>query len=157
MISLSLWLKLRWKIVKDIFKGEIDMSLIEKISKIDDLGYIDGCSETQIKDAEKKLGMIFPTEYVEYVKTYGCIDFGATEWTGLNIDGELNTVEATLAEKKYNNDFPEKYFVLDDYHIDGKKIIVNEAGEVYLLQFDVLKKVCNSISEYLDICIRNNS
>ena len=133
MISLSLWLKLRWKIVKDIFKGEIDMSLIEKISKIDDLGYIDGCSEEQIKEAEELLDLKFPNEYVDYVKKFGCIDFGATEWTGLNIAGELNTVEATLAERKYNDSFPKKHFVLNDYHIDAKKIIVNEAGEVFFI------------------------
>lgn len=133
------------------------MSIIEKIKMIEDLSFTDGCSDEQIKEAEELLNLRFPKEYVEYVKEYGCIDFGSTEWTGLNIEGELNTVEATLTEKKYNDSFPDKFFVLDDYHIDAKKIIVNESGEVFLLQYDNLTKVCNTISDYLDVCIANNS
>ena len=133
------------------------MRIVDKIKKIKDLNFIDGCSDEQIKEAEKLLKLKFPKEYIEYVKEFGCIDFGATEWTGLNIEGELNTVEATLAEKKYNDSFPDNFFVLDDYHIDAKKIIVNESGEVFLLQYDNLTKVCNTISDYLDVCIANNS
>lgn len=33
--------------------------------KIEDLGYIDGCSEKQIKEAEELLDLKFPNEYVE--------------------------------------------------------------------------------------------
>ena len=99
------------------------MNIVDRIRTIEDLGYIDGCSDIQIKEAEELLDLKFPEEYIAYVREFGCIDFGATEWTGLNIDGELNTVEATLAEKSYNANFPEKHFVLDDYHIDAKKII----------------------------------
>ena len=133
------------------------MSITEKIKMIEDLSFTDGCSDEQIKEAEELLNLRFPKEYVEYVKEYGCIDFGSTEWTGLNIEGELNTVEATLTEKKYNDSFPDNFFVLDNYHIDAKKIIVNESGEVFLLQYDNLTKVCNTISDYLDVCIANNS
>lgn len=132
------------------------MSIVEKIKMIENLSFTDGCSDEQIKEAEELLNLRFPKEYVEYVKEYGCIDFGSTEWTGLNIKGELNTVEATLAERKYNESFPKKHFVLDDYHIDAKKIIVNEEGEVFLLQYEMVSKVCDSISEYLEICIDNN-
>ncbi len=132
------------------------MGIIEKMKSIEDLGYIDGCSDEQIKEAEELLDLKFPREYIEYVKEFGCIDFGSTEWTGLNIEGELNTVEATTTEKKYNDSFPAGCFVLDDYHIDAKKIIVNESGEVFLLQYDNITKVCNTISDYLDVCIANN-
>jgi len=133
------------------------MSIVEKIKKIADISYIGGCSVEQIKEAEELLNLKFPREYIEYVKEFGCIDFGSTEWTGLNIEGELNTVEATMTEKKYNDSFPAGCFVLDDYHIDAKKIIVNESGEVFLLQYDNITKVCNTISDYLDVCIANNS
>ena len=132
------------------------MNIIDKIKTIEGLGHIQGCTDEQIKDAESKLELTFPQEYKDYVKTYGCIDFGSTELTGLNIDGYLNTVEATLVEKEYNEAFPEKHFILDDYHIDAKKVIVNEQGEVFLLQYDSIKKICNNISKYLDICIENN-
>ena len=132
------------------------MKIVDKIKKIKDLNFIDGCSDEQIKEAEKLLKLKFPKEYKEYVKEFGCIDFGSTELTGLNVKGELNTVEATLAEKKYNDSFPDKHFVLDDYHIDGKKVIVNEQGEVFLLQYDSITKICNTISDYLSLCVKCN-
>ena len=132
------------------------MGIVEKVEEIKDLGCTGGCTEEQIKEAENILGLTFPNEYKEYVKEFGCIDFGSTEWTGLNVEGELNTAEATLTEKKYNDSFPDKHFVLDDYHIDGKKAIVNEQGEVFLLQCDSITKISNTISEYLSLCVKCN-
>ena len=132
------------------------MNIVDKIRLINDLFYIDGCTDVQVEGAEKLLDLKFPREYIDYVKEFGCIDFGSTEWTGLNIEGELNTVEATLLERECNKSFPDKHFVLDNYHIDNKMIIVNEIGQVFLLQHKKIEKICETISEYLDICILNN-
>lgn len=55
------------------------MNIIDKIKTIEDLGYIQGCTDEQIKDAELKLNLVFPQEYKDYVKEFGCIDFGSTE------------------------------------------------------------------------------
>ena len=128
-------------------------NIVNKMQNIPNLSAIKGCSEEQLKDAQNELDIIFPEEYVEYVKAFGCIDFGATEWTGLNITGRLNTVYATNKEKGVNKAFPKKYFVLEDLAIDAKKIIVNEAGQVYLLQYDKMTYLCDSISSYLDMCL----
>lgn len=130
------------------------MNIIDKIKLIPDLNYIGDCTDEQIVDAEKKLNISFPDEYKQYLKEFGCIDFDATEFTGLGIDGELNVVEATLVERKYNSNFPKDCFILDDYHIDNVKIIVNEAGKVFIIQNDVIKPMCNSISDYLDRLIQ---
>lgn len=131
-------------------------NIIEKMKSIEDLSGIKGCSISQIKEAEKELGMTLPDEYVDYVREYGCIDFGATEWTGLNIKGRLNTVEATNKEKGVNPDFPKKHFVLEDLNIDARKIIVNEEGKVFELQYDKVEPLCDSITAYLDMCIEKN-
>lgn len=130
--------------------------IVEKIKNIPGVCTIKGCTDDQIKSAQDKLGIVFPDEYVTYVKEYGCIDFGATEWTGLNIRGRLNTVDATEQEKSVNVDFPKRFFVLEDLGIDAKKVIVNEKGEVYILQYDKKILLCKSISEYLDMCIEKN-
>lgn len=131
-------------------------NIIEKMKSIEDLSGIKGCSDSQVKEAEKELGMTLPDEYVDYVREYGCIDFGATEWTGLNIEGRLNTVEATKKEKSVNSAFPEKYFVLEDLNIDARKIIVDESGRVFALQYDKVEPLCDSITAYLDMCIEKN-
>lgn len=126
------------------------MNIIDKIKSIPDLNYIDDCTDEQLEDAEKELNITFPEEYRQYLKEFGCIDFDATEFTGLGIDGDLNVVEATLAERKYNSNFPKDCFVLEDYHIDNVKVIVNEDGKVFIIQDDVIKPMCDSINDYLD-------
>ena len=128
-------------------------SIVDKIKQIEGLSAIEGCSLKQLREAQKELEITFPDEYVDYVRNFGCIDFGSTEWTGLNIEGRLNTVFATKKEQSVNDDFPAGFFVLENLGIDAKLIIVNEAGKVYLLQYEKKKLICNSISEYLDMCI----
>ena len=128
--------------------------IVEKMKSIEGLCGIKGCTMSQVKEAQFLLGLVFPQEYVDYVLEFGCIDFGATEWTGLNIEGHLNTVNATEKEQSVNANFPEGCFVLEDFNIDARKAIVNEAGQVFYLQYEKVEFVCNSISEYLDICIK---
>lgn len=131
-------------------------SIIDKMREIQNLSSIEGCTIKQVRDAQKELGIVFPEEYVDYVRAFGCIDFGSTEWTGLNIKGRLNTVDATKKEQSVNSSFPQGFFVLEDLGIDARKIIVNEEGKVYLLQYEKMKYICDSISEYLDICLKKN-
>lgn len=129
-------------------------NIVAKIKEIPELTAIKGCTVKQVVEAQEALNMVFPEEYIDYVRAFGCIDFIATEWTGLNIKGRLNTVEATEAERSINSAFPRGFFVLEDLAMDAKKVIVNEKGEVFLLQWDSLSKLCGSISEYLDLCRR---
>lgn len=131
-------------------------NIVEKMKSIEDICGLGGCSLEQIREAQEQLGLVFPDEYVDYVRTYGCIDFGATEWTGLNIKGRLNTVDATKKEQSINTAFPKGHFVLEDLNIDARKVIVNEDGKVFYLQYDKVEYLCDSISEYLDICIERN-
>lgn len=126
--------------------------IVAKMKEIPELAVIEGCTNRQIKEAQEALNLTFPEEYMDYVKAFGCIDFTATEWTGLNIEGRLNTVVATKSEQSVNPSFPQGFFVLEDLAVDAKKAIVNEAGEVYLLQRGRWSKICDSISDYLDLC-----
>lgn len=130
--------------------------IIDKIKGVKGLRCARGCSEEQLLEAQKELDLLFPEEFSEYVREYGCIDFGATEWTGLNIKGYLNTVTATEKERNINAGFPKGYFVLEDMNIDARKIIVNEEGQVFSLQYEKVTPLCNTISEYLDMCIEKN-
>lgn len=128
--------------------------IVEKIKKIGQYYRAkEGCSFEEIRTAEKKLDLKFPAEYVAYVTEFGYISFGSTEWTGLNIDGYLNTVDATEEEKSFNDDFPNGCFVLEDLYDDGWKAIVDEKGAVFLLNGDRKDYLCGSMSEYLDRCI----
>lgn len=134
------------------------MNIVEKIKKIDDLDIIsnNGASEEQILRAEKRLELKFPEEYKDYVKEFGAISFLGNEWTGLNVDGYLNVVNMTEDERALNEFFPKKYFVIENIGVDRMLIISDEKGKIYTIQYDKIKFLCNSLSEYLDICLEEN-
>lgn len=129
------------------------MTIVEKINSIPKLFHATGCSEHQIIEAQNALDLVFPNEFVEYVKTFGVISFFRTEWTGLNVDGHLNVLTVTKQERSLNLSFPKGYFVLENHAIEGIFTVVNESGHVYLLQQDRIEFLCCSLADYLDICI----
>ena len=133
------------------------MNIIDKIKTIPDLCHLSGCNMLQIKTAQKTLGLVFPAEYVDYVKHYGAISFHGTEWTGLNVEGYLNVVNATTAERKLCKDFPKDCFVLENQAIDGWLTIVKTNGKVYSYQGgNPPKFISRTIGEYLEKCIKEN-
>ena len=128
-------------------------NITKKINKIPNLYHLKGCSDEQVSEAQNALGIIFPDEFIACVKEFGVISFYGTEWTGLNICGQLNVVEATQAERARNKSFPQDCFVLENQAIDGILTIVDKNGKVYLQQFEKRVPLCDSLSDYLDICI----
>ena len=134
------------------------MNIVEKVKKIKDLDVNPkgGASEEQIERAEKRLGLKFSKEYKEYLKEFGMISFYGTEWSGLNIDGYFNVVNMTEDEKALNKYFPEKYFAIENLAVDGVIFVSNEEGKIYSIQYDKKELICNSLSEYLDICLKRN-
>lgn len=128
-------------------------NIVEKIKKIDKLYHAKGCTTSQLRKAQIELGIDFPEEFIDYAKEYGAISFYGTEWTGFNVDSYLNVVEVTKQERELNSAFPTDCFVLENQGIDGLITAVNENGNVFIIQYDKKTPLCNSISDYLDICI----
>ena len=134
------------------------MNIVEKIKKMKDLDINPkgGASKEQIERAEKRLNLKFSEEYKEYLKEIGAISFFGNEWSGLNIDGYFNVVNMTEDEKALNESFPKKHFVIENIGVDSIFIISNEDGKIYSIQYDKIEFLCNSLSEYLDICLKRN-
>lgn len=128
-------------------------SINDKITMINKLYHVKGCSLKQIIEAQNDLGIAFPDEYIDILKKYGAISFFGTEWTGLNVDNYQNVIYITKQERNLNPCFPPNCFVLENQGIDGILIICNEKGEVFSLQHSKIKKIHNSISNYLNECI----
>lgn len=127
--------------------------IVSKITQIDGLYHTKGCAVDELKKAQEALGLKFSKEFSDYVMEFGCISFYGTEWTGLNVTGYLNVVEATLQERSFRPDFPSDCFVIEDQHIDGIVTAVDESGHVFTVQYGKKALLCNSLSEYLDLCI----
>lgn len=132
------------------------MEIVEKIKTIKNLWPYIPATDEDVKEAEEALDMAFPEDFINYVKTFGCIDFGASEWTGLHIAGRLNTVNATLKEREAFDNFPDKFLVLENYHVEDRMALLNEAGEVYLFAPEKLEKICDNMSDYVDYCNKRN-
>lgn len=128
-------------------------NIVNKIKKIPNLYHSKGCTTTQIKDAQNKLEVEFSEEYIEYIKAYGAISFYGTEWTGLNIDSYLNVIEVTKQERELNNYFPRDCFVIENQGIDGLIIVSNQEGHIFGLKYNKKELICESLSDYLEICI----
>jgi len=131
--------------------------IVEKINAIPELYHGTGCTTSQIREAQNKLDLIFPQEFVDYVKKYGSISFFGTEWTGLNVIGYLNVVEATQNQFKNNPYFPKHFFVIENLEIDDIVVAVNEDGQVFEIQNSIRTKICENLLEYLEVCLQRQN
>lgn len=129
------------------------MSIVDEIKKIPNLYHAKGCTTSQIKDAQKALGITFPDEFIDYVKEYGAISFYGTEWMGLNVDDYINVVDATKQERDINDNFPSDCFVLENQGIDGIITVADEKGNVYSISYDKKELIYTSIIDYLHSCV----
>lgn len=127
-------------------------NIVDEIRKVDNLYHDNGCTLEQVHDAERKLGLTFPKEFIDYVMEFGTISFYGTEWTGLNVGGHLNVVEATEQERNFNAEFPKDCFVIENQGIDGIINVVNEKGQVFTVQNNDKKILVESLEDYLEIC-----
>lgn len=130
--------------------------LVTKLKNVPNLFHLKGCLTSQVSNAQKSLNVLFPEEYIDYVKTFGAVSFYGTEWTGLNIDGSLNVVTATKQERQLDHKFPLDCFVLENIGIDGMLTIMNQNGQIYSYQQGQKRLLCKSLCEYLDICLSRN-
>ena len=125
--------------------------LISKIEDLDEVTISLGCTDEVVTELETSLGLRFPTDYREYLKKYGYIEFGDHEWTGIG-----DVVDTTLKARNSDSNFPEKCFVLEEIKGVQECIIVSERGFVFLWDNNSLMPLCTSIGGYLDTLATKN-
>ena len=86
--------------------------LVDKIREHPQIFHSMRCEMVRVWDCEDKLGLMFPEEYTQYLTHFGAIGFGAVEWTGMNVEADLNVVRATLAAREMYPGLPADCFVL---------------------------------------------
>lgn len=128
-------------------------NFVNKLKNIESLSHVKGADMRTIREAEVVLNITFPKEYIELLSEFGAISFFGTEWNGLNIGRDFNVVKATVEARNLYPNFPNDKFILEDLHIDGILILSDSDGFIYEWVDGTLKKICNSLSEYLDECI----
>lgn len=128
-------------------------NIVKKINSIKNLYHAKGCTFKQINEAQRELGIYFSEEYICYLQEFGAISFYGTEWTGLNVDKYIDVVEITKQERDINDLFPKDCFVVENQGIEGIVIVSNENGKIYEVYNDKIVKICESLSQYLDMCL----
>ena len=127
----------------------------EKVKEIEGVYTAEGCSDVQIQEAETALGISFPIEFKEYAKEFGAFSFGGVQWAGLNVSKHVNTVDLTLAEREINPQFSDDLFVLENIGNENLIIASDANGNIYEISGCAKKFMCNSLTEYLDLCIKD--
>lgn len=89
-------------------------ALIDEHNNLAD--FVGGVSEAEIKNAEHRLGVELPTSYWEFLRHYGCGNFGAQEIFGLGVPdtGIPNVVWCTEVTRRDDPKFPTSYIVVYD-------------------------------------------
>jgi hypothetical protein len=128
--------------------------ILNKIEKIEKLYHGKGCTTEQIEKAEGELGIKFPEDYIDILQKYGAISFKRTEWTGLNVDDFIDVVKCTKAERSHYDNFPKKMFVLENLGIEGILTLCDEMGVVYSWENKKVKQIAQTMSAYLDECLK---
>ena len=125
-------------------------NLSNELKKISDLVSTKGASNEQIVEAQNKLSLEFPANYL---KEFGLVTFYGVEWQGLNGPDYLNVVKSTLEARETYSDFPVNMFILEDLGFDGVLVLVDTKGSVYEWQYGRCKKIYSSIIDYLEECL----
>lgn len=133
---------------------------IEKI-KASNLAAGTGCTEEQLTEAQNTLGLTFPQDYVDYLRTFGILygwtGLGKWKRTGNDIHKEDNIVTRTLMEREVNPDFSANLFIIYDPGYESICFAADETGKVYFVEDDYCELRFDSLAEYLDYFIRENS
>lgn len=113
-----------------------------------------GVDEAKIKEAESQLNLNFSLEYREFLSEFGAALIAGNEFLGLASEESLNVVRQTLELREADVILPRAMYIVSDLHIDGLRILQNEAGEIYEYIPDTLpRKIFDSLGEYIEDCL----
>ena len=98
---------------------------------------------------------------MDYLRTFGILDgwtgLGKYRRTGNDIERGDDTVIRTLMEREVNPDFPANMFIIYDPGYESICFAADETGKVYFVEDDFCEQRFDSLTEYLDYFIRENS
>lgn len=114
---------------------------------------LNGVTENDIKEAEKRLDVRFSDEYKMLLTKYGIWSFEGHEFVGISKSKRLNVVDTTEKEKSLNGNALKGLYVLEVTGIDGIVIWQSNEGDIYrTVGKSKPKKLNTSLSEYIKNC-----
>ena len=133
-------------------------SLVDKIKAFPQIFHSSRSKMVRVWEAEDRLGITFPDAFQAYLCHFGAIGFRDVEWTGLNVEPDLNVVRATLGARERDPDFPAGCFVLRPADKEGCTVFCDEAERIFRWQPEdsetKQKLLCESLEAYFELCLR---
>ena len=124
--------------------------IIKVINSLDDVIHGKATDTKEIIRAEEELGLKFADDYRSYVMQFGCMSIGSREFTGISQQENYCVVSVTSAQKHYNKNIPENWYVIEQLNIDGIVIWQSSEGKIYqTIPNSAPVKIADSLSEYI--------
>lgn len=112
--------------------------------------HLNGASDTQVSEAQTRLGLLFSADYAEYVRHCGAATFEAHELTGVCASPRLDVVTVTESNRKKNPTVPKDWYVIEELNMDDESIWQDGAGCIYaVFSGKPGIKIAESLSEYI--------
>ena len=126
------------------------MKVAELLKEKKNVYSIGPVSESDIKDAENKLGVKFSDDFSEIIKEFGAYSCLGHELTGICKSKRLNVVDVTLSERE-NNPNASNLYVIELTNVDSIVIWQSTDGKIYRTK-ETSKPVLikESLIEYLN-------
>lgn len=123
-------------------------NIIATIAGLEGMVALSGAPREAIIAAEKKMGITFAPDYIEYLEKYALMSAKHIELTGITESKRLNVTDVTLSAREADQ-IPQDMYVIEDTAIEGILILQNGKGEIFEFQNDHVEKIYDSLSDYL--------
>ena len=108
-------------------------------------------AQEQLDDAQRKLGLTFSYDYLEYVSSVGVASFSGHELTGICTSPRLDVIRVT---EKYRKSMPAinpTWYVIEELNIDQITIWQDAEGKIYQVAPHAEPvKIAQSIADYIN-------
>ena len=108
--------------------------------------------DTDVRNAENQLDIMFADDYKEYLLTYGVGGWESHELTGLGCTERVNVVNVTIEEQKRRQVPLQGMYVIEQANIDRIVIWQDINGKIYQTMRDSEPIfLCHSLAEYIKL------
>lgn len=108
-----------------------------------------GADEEKIKAYQDKLGFVFPSAYLDFVKKFGNLTYNGRIVLGVSDSEEEDTYKTTMSLLRDIPAFPEGMIVIENVGVDNNFLLLDSDGSVYRYAPGSLKRLYNNFDSYI--------
>ena len=108
-------------------------------------------TKEQVENAQRKLGLSFSPDYIEYISAVGVASFSDHELTGICASPRLDVVSVTEKNRRAMPGVNATWYVLEELNIDQITIWQDADGSIYhVVPHTEPVKIAQSIIDYIN-------